>query len=188
MITAFLRSQPDITLSLNLTDRLVDLVEEECDVAFRIGTTGGASITATRIGTYSLAAYAAPAYLDRQGLPATLAELAKLEMLGYTYASRPMDRSWTFAHDGQTSSVPAEGRLDINDSGALIAAALTGFGVVIAPDDAVAAHVAAGTLVRVLPQYVVPVRPIYLLHVAGRRTPAKVRAFLKAAVDHFRQS
>jgi DNA-binding transcriptional LysR family regulator len=185
MVTAFLRTYPEIALSLNLTDRLVDLVEEEYDAAFRIGATGGTSIAATRVGTYRLGVYAAPDYINRHGTPATMAELTRQELLGYAYASRPMDRNWTFTQAGQTSSVPGEGRLDINDSGALIAAALDGFGVVVAPEDAVATHVAAGTLVRIVPQYAVPARPIYLLHVATRRTTAKLRAFLKAAGNHF---
>jgi DNA-binding transcriptional LysR family regulator len=185
MITAFLRAYPDITLSLNLTDRLIDLVEEECDAAFRIGATGGASIKATCLGPYRLAAYAAPDYLDRHGTPATPSALGTHEMLGYAYAARPMNQGWSFGQDGKTLSIPSEGRLDINDSDALITAALDGFGVVVAPVDAVAAHVAAGALVQIMPKYTVPTRPIYLLHVATKRTTVKLRAFLQAAESHF---
>jgi len=186
MITKFLRSHPEITLSLHLTDKLVNLVEDECDVGFRIGATGGSSVTAIQLGTYRLAAYAAPAYLVQYGSPTSLAELGERELLGYTYTSRPMDQRWTFAaRDDRIVSIPAEGRLDINDNAALIAAALDGFGVVIAPEDAVAAHIADGTLVRVLSHLNVPERPIYLVHVAGKRISAKVRAFLQAAENHF---
>jgi DNA-binding transcriptional LysR family regulator len=80
--------------------------------------------------------------------------------------------------------VPISGRFQANDVKALLAAALHGGGVILAPEEAVKDELAAGRLVRLLKGYDAPVRPMHLVFPASRVTP-KLRAFIDQVVAEF---
>ena len=185
MVTAFLDEHSEVTISVTLTDRLVDLVDEGFEAAIRIGVLGPASLAAQPLAPYRLLACASPAYLHRHGTPKTPSDLAAHELLGYAYWSRPAERAWTFTRGRTSVSVPAKGRLEVNDSGAMVTAALDGFGVVLGPEDALAAALGRGALVELLPDWSAPARPMHLLHAADKRKTPRLRAFIEAAVTRF---
>ena len=185
MATAFLDEHPELTLSLTLTDRLVALVEEGFEAAFRLGALVPPGLVAQPLRPYRLIACASPGYLDRRGTPRSPADLSSHELLGYTFWSRLGEQNWHFKRGEKVSVVPVKGRMDVNDSAALVAAASEGFGIVLAPEDAMRPAIETGTLVRVLPDYVAPTRPMHLLYTPDRRQTPKLRAFIKAAIQHF---
>lgn len=144
-VTGFLREHPEVEIDLHLTDRYIDLVEEGYEAAFRIGPLADSSLTARPLASYRLIACAAPAYLAARGTPRVPADLEEHECLGYAYWSRPADNQWQFRRDGQVHEVQVRSRLQVNESKALLSAAVDGFGIVLGPADFLEPARAAGS-------------------------------------------
>ncbi|SEE35232.1 DNA-binding transcriptional regulator, LysR family [Pseudomonas costantinii] len=185
LITAFLREHPDVEIDLHLTDRFVDLVEEGYEVAFRIGPLATTSLTARPLAPYRLVVCAAPAYLAQRGTPLTPGDLEHHECLGYVFSSRPADREWMLYQGTLAHKVQVTSRLQVNESRALMSAALDSFGIVLGPEDFLRASLAKGELVRVLPDYDAPSRPMHLVYTANRQRTAKLRRFVEAVLRRF---
>ncbi|TMU83238.1 LysR family transcriptional regulator [Pseudomonas fluorescens] len=184
-VTAFLREFPEVEIDLHLTDRAVDLVEEGFEVAFRIGPLATASLTARPLAAYRLIVCAAPRYLAEHGTPQVPADLQQHECLGYAYWSRPVDHEWSFFNGAQVERVPVSSRLHVNESKALLSAAVDGFGIVLGPADFLEPALRRGELVRLLEGFEAPSRSMHLLYTAHRQKTAKVRQFIDAAVRRF---
>jgi len=190
-VTDFLRCHPEVDIDLHLTDRFVDLVEEGYEIAFRIGPTehsgsiASTSLTARPLAPYQLVACAAPSYLAERPALHMPQDLADHECLGYAWWSRPADREWTFNRGAETCRVKVASRLRVNESKALLTAALDGFGVVLGPADFLAPALLSGELVRVLADFQAPSRPMHVLYTANRQRTAKLRHFIDAAIARF---
>jgi DNA-binding transcriptional LysR family regulator len=184
-VTDFLRHHPEVEIDLHLTDRFVDLVEEGYEVAFRIGPLANSSLTARPLAPYRLVACAAPNYLTERGTPQTPSDLENHECLGYAYWSRPADREWQFCKGSAVHKVQVASRLQVNESKALLSAALDGFGVVLGPEDFLEPALRSGELVRLLADFEAPSRHMHLLYTANRQRTAKLRRFIDAALAHF---
>lgn len=184
-VTDFLRHYPEVEIDLHLTDRFVDLVEEGYEVAFRIGPLANSSLTARPLAPYRLVACAAPSYLIERGTPQTPADLENHECLGYAYWSRPADREWQFCKGSTVHKVQVTSRLQVNESKALLSAALDGFGIVLGPEDFLQPALQSGELVRLLTDFEAPSRHMHLLYTANRQRTAKLRRFIDAAIARF---
>lgn len=185
LITAFLRDNPDVDIDLHLTDRFVDLVEEGYEAAFRIGPLAITGLTARPLAPYRLVACASPAYLAARGTPQLPADLEQHECLGYAFWSRPADREWMFYQGSTQHIVQVTSRLQINESRALMSAALDGFGIVLGPLDFLGTAIGRGELVQVLPDFEAPSRPMHLVYTANRQRTAKLRRFVEAVLVRF---
>lgn len=185
LVTDFLRQHPEVEIDLHLTDRFVDLVEEGYEVAFRIGPLANSSLTARPLVPYRLVACAAPSYLIERGTPQTPADLESHECLGYAYWSRPADREWQFCKGSTVHKVQVSSRLQVNESKALLSAALDGFGIVLGPEDFLQPALQSGELVRLLTDFEAPSRHMHLLYTANRQRTAKLRRFIDAAIARF---
>jgi len=184
-VTDFFRHHPEVEIDLHLTDRFVDLVEEGYEVAFRIGPLANSSLTARPLAPYRLVACAAPNYLIERGTPQTPGDLENHECLGYAYWSRPADREWQFCKGSVVHKVQVASRLQVNESKALLTAALDGFGVVLGPEDFLEPALRSGELVRLLADFEAPSRQMHLLYTANRQRTAKLRRFIDAAIARF---
>ena len=185
LITQFLRDHPEVEIDLHLTDRFIDLVEEGYEVAFRIGPLATTSLTARPLAPYQLVACAAPAYLAARGTPLTPGDLEHHECLGYVFWSRPADREWRFQQGSASYTVQVSSRLQVNESRALMSAALDGFGIVLGPEDFLREALESGALVQVLPDFEAPSRPMHLVYTANRQRTAKLRRFVDAVLLRF---
>lgn len=185
LIIGFLRGNPDVQIDLHLTDRFVDLVEEGYEVAFRIGPLATTGLTARPLAPYRLVVCAAPAYLQARGTPSAPADLTHHECLGYAFWSRPADREWVFYKGTVPHRVQVSSRLQINESRALMSAALGGFGIVLGPEDFLRTALADGRLVKVLPDFDSPSRSMHLVYTANRQRTAKLRRFIEAVLQRF---
>ncbi|KFX61078.1 LysR family transcriptional regulator [Paraburkholderia fungorum] len=184
MITRYLKVHPEVRVELALTDRFVDLVDEGVEAAIRLGTLADSSLIARPLMPYRLVACASPGYLAERGEPATPQALAEHECLSFVYTSLPVETEWRFTDAHGEHVVPISGRFQANDVKALLAAALHGGGVILAPEVAVRDELAAGRLVRLLNGYKAPARPMHLVFPASRATP-KLRAFIDQVVAEF---
>lgn len=184
-LTEFLRQHSEVEIDLHLTDRFVDLVEDGYEVVFRIGPLAASTLTARPLMPYGLVACAAASYLAKHGSPDTPSDLQNHECLGYAYWSKSPDCEWLFRKGSELERVQVSSRLRINESRALIEAALDGFGIVLGPEILLAPKLRSGQLIQLLSDYEAPSRPMHLLYTASRLKTAKVRRFIDAAVTRF---
>ncbi|MDR3515315.1 MAG: LysR family transcriptional regulator [Azospirillaceae bacterium] len=157
-VTRYLGRYPDMRIDLTFNDRFVDPLEEGFEVMVRIGEIDDASLVAHPLAPYRLIACASPDYLARRGVPKTPSDLERHDCLAYAYWSPTIPCRWLFTRDGRTEEVHADGRIRSNDWKALLHAALEGFGITLGPESVLGVEIAAGRLVRVLPDHEGPVR------------------------------
>jgi DNA-binding transcriptional LysR family regulator len=183
-IARFHAAHPEVRFEVVVADRIVDLVEEGFDLAIRIGVVGSDQLAARKLGAMHLVLCAAPGYLKRRGTPRVAADLAQHDLLTYAYARTP--RLWTLhGPQGEAVEVKASGSLHANSGEVLVAAAVAGQGIVLETDFHVAAALADGRLVRVLPQYEGGGGDIWALYPSRRHLSAKVRLFVEHLVGEF---
>ena len=185
VIARYMRDYPKVDVDLFLTDRFVDLINEDVEATFRIGPLALSELIARPLAPYRLVACASPAYLRERGAPLTPGDLAGHTCLGYAYRTRPTDKGWVFTRDGKTHAVQVDRRLEANDGVALSSIASAGGGIVLAGADVLRQAIDDGRLVRILPDYDPPSRPMHLVYAADRRQTPKLRAFIDAAVIAF---
>lgn len=180
----FRARHPEVTLDLDLSDRLVDLVKERFDVAVRISTMHDSSLVATRLAPCPTALVASPAYLRRRGTPATPADLANHDGLGYSILRAPNE--WRFrAPKGRWVAVTIQSPIRCNNDFALKQFALDGLGLAYFPRFFVEDEIANGRLVQVLPDYPGPELAISAMYETRRHLLPKVRAFLDFLGERF---
>ncbi|SEM24316.1 DNA-binding transcriptional regulator, LysR family [Luteibacter sp. UNCMF331Sha3.1] len=184
-VAEFLAHYPEIDVSLMLTDRVVHLMDENTDVAVRVGALPDSALVAAGVGTVRRVVCASPGYLSAHGVPSTPRDLASHECI--TFEVLASTRAWVFATDGAEISVPVRSRLAVNTAEAAIAAALLGVGVIRVLSYQVADALRDGTLRVVLEDYEAAPLPISLVHKGQAPLPLKVRAFLDFVAPRLRE-
>ncbi|WP_203292227.1 LysR family transcriptional regulator [Maricaulis parjimensis] len=181
VIADFSARYPQIRIDLELGDRYVDLVGEGFDLAIRGGGLQDSSLRARKLMAIERGVCAAPAYLEARGRPETPAELTQHEALIFTLAAQP--HAWTLESGGARESVSVKGRFRANNSLALRDAAIAGSGLAFIPLIYAREAMAAGHLVRVLPDWSGETQHLYGVYPAHRETSRKLRLFLDFLVD-----
>ena len=184
-VTAYLRRYPQTAVDLVVDNRTINLVEERIDLAVRITNDLDPNLIARRLGTCESVVVAAPSYLAVHGTPRRVEDLAVHNCLTYSYFGKSL---WKFTDTktGASSDVPVSGNLSANESMALLAAAREGAGVALQPAFAAAPLIAAGQLVRLLPEHVPQALGIHGVYSSRRQMPAALRAMLDFLVEWFR--
>ncbi|MDR5878134.1 LysR family transcriptional regulator [Caballeronia sp. LZ032] len=177
-VTDFLAAFPQIAVELNLTNRMVDIVEERFDAAVRIGALADSSFVARPLKPYAMAVCATPGYLARAGTPATPADLAGHECLGFVHQGR--EAGWRL--EGEDDAILARrtgsARFRANNGEALKKAALAGFGLVLQPHALVEDELNSGALVAVLQAYLPKSSPVHLVYPRDTRATPKLASFV----------
>lgn len=183
LVPALLRRYPGLTVSLDFTNRIVDLVEEGLDVAIRIAGELDSALAGRQIATSRLVAVAAPAYLRRRGTPRSPDALARHATLSFALGP---GRRWAFEHDDGRRAVAEVGAALLSTSSeALRAAACAGAGVALLPTFLVGPDVAAGRLRTLLPGWRGGTLKVFALYPQRRLHPARLRAFVDALVERW---
>lgn len=181
-MTEYLAQHPEVSLDLNLNDRLVDIVEEGYDAAVRIGVLEDSSMVARALRPYRMVICAAPAYLERHGTPRTPEDLAHHECLDFMQWSHQV--RWRLKGQLGANSV-RESRFRSNNGHALRIAALHGFGIVMQAEMLLANEIAAGRLVPVLEDCVPVARPMHLVYSRDRQPTPKLKTFIDFMLARF---
>lgn len=172
----FLREYPELSIEMELNDRKLDVVDEGFDVSVRISDLPDSSLVARRLALCRHAIVAAPAYLERCGVPTTPEDLQDHQILSYSLQQSA--QQWHFINpDGQPQEVTVSGRLQTNNSLALREALLAGSGVARTPTFMVGEDIREGRLTRLLDGYRCMEVSIYLVYPQRRHLSPKVRAF-----------
>jgi DNA-binding transcriptional LysR family regulator len=153
LVPAFLDAYPLVRLELRSGETVVDLIEERADLAIRIGHLPDSTLNARRLGSSRIRVLAAPAYLERHGLPATVADLARHRLLGF---SAPASlNTWPLRHAGG-EGLTVEAAVTASSGETVRHLALAGAGIASLSGFLTRDDLAAGRLVPVLPEAALP--------------------------------
>lgn len=184
LIGGFLDANPEVTVSLDLSDRLVDVVNEGVDCAVRLGELSDSSLVSIRLGEMRRMVVASPDYLARRGAPKSLAEIGDFDCLVLTQ----QQRGWTFAdpeRPGGTVAVKVSGRFECNDGAVLHDWSLAGRGLAWRSWWEVGADLAAGRLQTVLDDFAAPPIGIYAVFAQRRHLPLRVRLLIDSLKNSY---
>ena len=177
LVPAFLAQHPDVSLSLNLSDRVVDIVNEGVDCAVRVGDLPDSSLISVRLADNRRRCVAAPAYLQRAGTPVTPADLMRHQCLTLS-SEASQTRGWAFRLDGEAIHLRPGGRLDCSDGQVLHDWCLRGLGLAWRSTWEVEDDVAAGRLQAVLEDFCAPPNGIYAVFPHAKHLPLRVRLWI----------
>ena len=183
LVPRFLELLPEVSLSLNLSDRIVDIVHEGYDCAVRVGDLPDSSLVSVRLADNRRLCVAAPAYLQRVGTPQHPSALMQHECLVLS-SEASQSRGWAFTIDGQVVHLRPRGRLDCSDGQVLHAWCLQGLGLAWRSTWEVEQHIASGQLVEVLAPFAAPPNGIQALVPQRKHLPLRVRLW----IDHLKQA
>ena len=173
----FLSDHPQVTLDVQLADRVIDLVDEGFDLAVRIARLPDSSLISRQLASTRLVLCAAPSYLKRRGTPAHPSELAHHDVLGYSLMA--MGDQWQFTGPDGPMSVKVRPRMWTNNGDSCVAAALQGSGIQLQPTFLIDEELASGHLVEILPQFRSVELGIYAIYPSRKFVLPKVRAMVE---------
>ncbi|EIM25088.1 LysR family transcriptional regulator [Microvirga lotononidis] len=188
LLPDFLERHPEVTVEITLTDTVVDLIEDRADVAIRVGPLKSSQLVARKLGESRMMLVAAPSYLDRRGMPQSPEDLARHNLLGFSFARQ--SNGWPFQDgNGHVSAVVPTGNAQVSDGESMRLLVLAGLGISRLSVLHVAPDIAAGRLVPVLEAYNPgDTESVHAVYVGGGHLPARVRAFLDYLVENARLS
>ncbi len=185
-ISNFLTEHPEIRLDIDLNDRQVDLIEENIDLAIRVGNLADSSLIARKLASVHFCVCASPAYLKRHGEPLHPSELAEHEVL--VYSNVAVGRQWFYEKDGKRVSPRMKYRLSANNGEFLAAIASCDQAIVNGPVAYLQDYVDAGDLVAILTEYPPPPEVgMYAVYPPGRLVSRRVKVFSDALYTHFHE-
>lgn len=177
-ISGFMRAYPEITLDLDFTDRLVDVIEEGFDAVVRTGDVRDTRLMSRRLGAFRHRIVASPGYLEKQGMPETPEELARHRCLHHRFANSGKLEPWPLARDGKALRVSLPATTVASTLEPLIYLAENGFGITCLPNFAVAQQIAEGRLRPVLEEFSVEAGVFRVLWPTSRYLSPKIRVFV----------
>ncbi|MDF1654706.1 MAG: LysR family transcriptional regulator [Coxiellaceae bacterium] len=184
LIPGFIDAYPDIRLDVDLTDRVIDLIDEYTDVAIRSGPMKSSNLHARYLGETSMVIVASPDYLSQNGTPKKPADLKQHRCVGFNYVRA--EKGWPFIMNGNRKSLPIIPAMTCSDGEALHQCALEGVGIARLAHFQVADDIAAGRLVLLLKKFTPKDKE--QLHAVflgqGNHMPARIRVFLDYLLDN----
>jgi DNA-binding transcriptional LysR family regulator len=169
----FVEAHPKVSLEIDLSDRIVDLVDEGYDLAVRITNLPSSQLVSRRLATSRMVLCAAPGYLARHGVPAHPRDLAAHRVISYSYWSTRDE--WTFTGPEGEVRVRTQPRIHANNGDTCRAAALDGQGIILQPDFLVGPDLRQGTLVELLPGHASLTIGIHAVYPSRKYLPIKTR-------------
>lgn len=185
VVAGFLNAYPEMRAELLFVDRIVDLLEEGMDVAVRIGFLPDSSLVAVPVGATRIVVCASPDYLARHDAPRRPADLAAHRCISVTSLASGTD--WEFLSDGKAVQVSIAPVLTINQIDFALDACAAGLGCGRFLAYQVDSLLAAGKLVRVLPDHEPEPIPVSLAYPHSRLLSPRIRAFVDWAGPRLRE-
>jgi DNA-binding transcriptional LysR family regulator len=191
LVPRFRELHPEVTLSLNLSDRVVDLAGEAVDCAVRVGDMPDSSLISVRLADNRRLCVATPAYLQRHGRPLQPQDLNRFDCLTLS-SDASQTRGWAFSvpkgEGTELVYLKAQGPLDCSDGQVLHDWCLRGLGIAWRSTWEVESEVAAGILVSVLDDFAAPPNGIYAVFAHAKHLPLRVRLWIDFLKHHYGQA
>lgn len=188
IVTDFLSTFPEIQVRLLLADRNLHLIDDNVDMAVRIGALADSSMIATHVGTMRTVTCASPALLAGHGIPKTPHDLARMPCV--TFDSPMPSPGWRFRQPGSHASIEVaiQPRLSVTTAEAAAEAAVRGVGVTRLLRYQVADSLERGALKLILKSFEPTPAPVHLVHASHGQMPVKMRRFLDFAAPRLRRA
>ncbi len=176
LLPAFFRQYPEVSVDLQLSDAIIDLVGDGFDGAIRIAVLPDSSLLARRLCSMPIHLVAAPSYLKAHGRPKHPLHLSEHAALTYSYT--PRQGVWQFhKKTGETASVRPEGPLRVNNGEAMLPSILAGVGIAMLPEFIVREALAKKQVEILLPDWSPPDGAVYWVTPPAGPKPQRVTAF-----------
>ncbi|MBO9512916.1 MAG: LysR family transcriptional regulator [Variovorax sp.] len=176
LIGEFMGHYPDVSITLHLTNRNLDMAEEGIDLSLHFGPVEDENLIVRKLARRSLVVCASPAYWKKHGKPTHPRELAAHEAL--THSRMGLHPQWRFEVDGEPFDVAVKSRMDATEAAPLIQVATMGFGVIYLPEMLVQPYIDQGELVPVLQSYARSDMWFSAAYLQRRHNSAALRALL----------
>ncbi len=177
----FMTLHKDLSVELNFSNRLLDLISEGYDLAIRAGTLKDSSLIARRISSRKLLTCASPQYLQRNGTPGSIHALTNHNCLLGTLDT------WRFQENGRHQDLRVSGNWRSNNGRSLLRAARAGLGLVQLPSFYLHEDIASGALIPVLQENNPTDTGVWAVYPHNRHLAAKVRLFVNFLADRFNE-
>lgn len=190
VVAEFMQRYPEVSIEVELSGRLVNLVDEGFDLGLRIGEFRDSSLVARRLGNLSARFYASPSYLGRHGVPKKPEDMSAHETILFM---QTRENTVQLFRDNQRDEGPAAckltlaGRLTVNNVSMACDAAISGMGIALMPAFLCADAVASGQLLPVLPEYRVCNGGLYAMYPSREHMPVALRAFLDFLIERMNE-
>jgi LysR family transcriptional regulator for bpeEF and oprC len=178
MLNRFLQNYPMLSVSTEISDRVVDMANEGFDVDIRIGDVADSRVVARRLGQVKFVVCASPEYLKNFGTPLHPADLDKHNCLAYSHIHTGRLREWRFMDGGKEVTQAVSGSLQANNSEALLVAAISGLGIVNVSQFIAHEAIAVGSVVPILQTFSASGPNVHIVYLKSSSVPQKVRAFV----------
>lgn len=183
----FMAHYPQLNVHLSLSDRLANLIEDNVDVAVRMGRLRDSTLVSRKLCNLQRVVVAAPEYAAQHGTPATPAELAEHSCLLWDTPHAHLNR-WPFLIDGAVQSVPVRGSLRSSDGLALFRLCEAGMGIMRCAEHLAVPAIRRGSLIPLLRDYQPPSSTaIHAVFLPARQVLPRVRAFVDYLTEAFRR-
>jgi DNA-binding transcriptional LysR family regulator len=192
LVPQFRNQHRDVTISLNLSDRVVDVAGEAYDCAVRVGDMPDSSLVSLRLADNRRMCVAAPQYLEKHGTPQHPSELMRYDCLTLS-SEASQARGWAFrirkegAAESEVIHFKPGGPLDCSDGQVLHDWCLSGLGIAWRSTWEVEAEIAAGRLVEVLDAFAAPPNGIYAVFPQRKHLPLRVRLWIDYLKHNYSQ-
>lgn len=179
----FLAANPNVSLDIDLNDRIVDLVDEGYDLAIRITNLPDSRLISRQLASTRMALCASPQYVEKHGRPKTPEDLANHHIVSYSYLTSKDD--WRFAGPHGEVRVRVNPRIRTNSGDTCRLAALAHQGIILQPDFLIGEDLKQGTLVELMPGYDAFTLGIHVVYASRKHMSLKMRRMLDFLVNAF---
>jgi LysR family transcriptional regulator, regulator for bpeEF and oprC len=179
----FSERYPELSLEIQLNDRVVDMVEEQVDVVVRVGPVREPNLVARRVCHTRMLTCAAPSYLQKAGVPQEPDDLRQHRLIGHLSNSSRRARKWSFQRGNSRRQLALPSAVAFNATEPVIATAIAGGGILQTSDMLVAKAIVSGQLEILLRDWTAEGAPISIVYPSALRNSPKVRVFADFAAE-----
>ncbi|MEO8319721.1 MAG: LysR family transcriptional regulator [Bradyrhizobium sp.] len=181
-IGRFLAAHPNLTVDLSFTDEVVNLLEENADVAIRVGNLPDSTLKARKLAQSRRVVCASPDYLKRHGTPLVPVDLAQHNCLTFNFKRSRI--GWPFRHKRREVEQPVSGNLQLNNGETMRQIVLSGTGIARLGRWHVADAIQSGALVPLLEEFNPgDLELVHAVYLGGGNVPGRVRAFIDHMIE-----
>ena len=185
-LNLFMNSHPDLLVDISVSDKFVDLVESDIDIAIRASYLKDSGLKARWIIDNELVYFASPGYLESRPPILKADQLSQHQCLTYSLISP--SNLWRFNDRNKEIRVKVREKLRSDSPEMLVKMAKLGQGIAAMPRWMIEKELKSGTLVSLFEQYTKKKLPMYLVYKDSDHQPQRIRAFIDFVADYFKNN
>lgn len=184
VLSEYLAENPEVSIELSLSNRLVEIIEDGYDVVFRTGDLVDSSLIARPLKSRQMILCASPSLIKKYGEITTPQDLAKVPCIAFNVQA--LKRPWVFYDaQGNRETISVSGPLTIDNGDALLTAARAGVGVILQAHKLVENDLNCGNLIPLLPNYSIPEKSLHMVYQKDKHITPKLRSFIDFMIEKF---